>query len=286
MVDRKGKKTINVRTTASEKNRITATLCCTASGKMLPPFVVFKGKTKRGIKKVPVPHGVVCTTQAKGWMDEERMLEWIQKVWAPYVDGNRALLSLDTFSGHLTDRVKDALDKCGTKMLVIPGGCTSVLQPLDVSINKPFKAYIRQSWCECMVSEAETGVAKITPASKAILMEWIKTAADLVEKNPIRSRNHLKSQGSLISQIAPEVMLCSRRFRMFWMKCLGKVMWSLLETPLLTPNQIVNQMSQRMQVIKFQVIRFSSRTSLNVTLMTQNLLTLKLLTLKMHQTRD
>ena len=133
---------------------------------------------------MPVPHGVVCTTQAKGWMDEERMLEWIQKVWAPYVDGNRALLSLDMFSGHLTDRVKDTLDKCGTKMLVIPGGCTSVLQPLDVSINKPFKVYIRQRWCERMASEAETGVAKITPASKAILMEWIKTAADLVEKKP------------------------------------------------------------------------------------------------------
>ena len=184
VVDRKGKKTITVRTTASEKNRITATLCCSASGKMLPPFVVFKGKTKRGIRKVPVPHDVVCTTQVKGWMDEERMLERIQKVWAPYVDGNRALLSLDRFSGHLTDKVKDALDKCGTKMLVIPGGCTSVLQPLDVSINKPFKAYIRQSWCECMVTEAETGVAKISPASKAVLMEWIKTAADLVEKKP------------------------------------------------------------------------------------------------------
>ena len=184
VVDSKGKKTINVRTTASEKNRVTVTLCCTASGEMLSPFVVFKGKTKRGIKKVSVPHGVVCTTQAKGWMDEERMLEWIQKVWAPYVDGNRALLTLDTFSGHLTDRVKDALDKCGTKMLVIPGGCTSVLQPLDVSINKPFKAYIRQSWCKRMVSEAETSVAKITPASKAILMEWVKTAADLVETKP------------------------------------------------------------------------------------------------------
>ena len=35
-----------------------------------------------------------------------------------------------------------------------------------------------------MVTEAETGVAKISPASKAVLMEWIKTAADLVEKNP------------------------------------------------------------------------------------------------------
>lgn len=102
VVDKKGKKTINVRTTGSEKNRITVTLCCTASGKMLPPFVVFKGKTKRTLKKVSIPHGVVCTTQQKAWMDEARMLEWIEQVWVPYVGKNKALLSLDAFSGHLT----------------------------------------------------------------------------------------------------------------------------------------------------------------------------------------
>ena len=182
VVDKRGKKSINVRTTASEKNRITATLCCSASGKMLPPFVVFKGKTKRGLKKVTVPKGVVCTTQTKAWMDEKRMLEWIEQIWLPYVGKNKALLSLDTFSGHLTDAVKDMFAKIGTKLLVIPGGCTSILQPLDVSINKPFKSYIRQCWCERMISEAESGVAKITPASKDILMGWIKTAADRIEQ--------------------------------------------------------------------------------------------------------
>ena len=35
VVDRKGKKTVCVRTTGSEKNRITAALCCTAAGKLL-----------------------------------------------------------------------------------------------------------------------------------------------------------------------------------------------------------------------------------------------------------
>lgn len=58
----------------------------------------------------------------------------------PYVGSNRAMLSL---SGHVTQAVRDAFAKCGTKLLVIPGGCTSILQPLDVSINKPFKLYIR-----------------------------------------------------------------------------------------------------------------------------------------------
>ena len=47
IIDKKGKKTISVRTTASEKNRITATLCCTASGKMLLPFVIFKESLKK-----------------------------------------------------------------------------------------------------------------------------------------------------------------------------------------------------------------------------------------------
>ena len=46
VVDKKGKKTIRVRTTSSEKNRVTATLCCTAAGNFLPAFVVFKGKTQ------------------------------------------------------------------------------------------------------------------------------------------------------------------------------------------------------------------------------------------------
>jgi len=148
VVDKRGKKTIQVRTTSSEKNRVTATLCCTAAGKMLPPFVVFKSKTMRPLKKVNVPAGVHATTQVKAWMDEERMLQWIQEVWSPYVSGNPALLVMDTFSAHMTDKVKDAFKKCNTKLLFIPGGCTSVLQPLDIGINKPFKSYIRQSWCK------------------------------------------------------------------------------------------------------------------------------------------
>ena len=51
-----------------------------------------------------VPEGVVCTTQVKAWMDEDRMIEWIEKVWSPYVCGKPALLSLDTFSVHFTEK--------------------------------------------------------------------------------------------------------------------------------------------------------------------------------------
>ena len=118
-----------------------------------------------------IPSGVIATTQVKGWMDEVRMLEWIDKVWSPYVSGKPALLSLDTFSGHLTDSVRKAFSKCNTKLLVIPGGCTSVLQLLDLSINKPFKNYIRDMWCQYMVQEADKGVSKVKPPPKSSLLE-------------------------------------------------------------------------------------------------------------------
>jgi len=45
----------------------------------------------------------------------------------------------DMFRAHITDEVKAEVAKKKTDMCVIPGGLTSVLQPLDVCINKPFK---------------------------------------------------------------------------------------------------------------------------------------------------
>jgi hypothetical protein len=50
---------------------------------------------------------------------------------------------LDAFKGHLTDSVKDQLRKMKTELVVITGRMTSVLQPMDVSINKPFRDRLR-----------------------------------------------------------------------------------------------------------------------------------------------
>jgi hypothetical protein len=44
-VDRKGEKTITMKTTGNDKNRFTVMLAVTADGQKLTPYVVFKRKT-------------------------------------------------------------------------------------------------------------------------------------------------------------------------------------------------------------------------------------------------
>ncbi len=73
----KGRKMVRVRTTGSEKRHITVVLSCTANGDMLPPMIIFKGKTQRSIKGLKAPESVIIAHQAKAWMDGELMLEWL-----------------------------------------------------------------------------------------------------------------------------------------------------------------------------------------------------------------
>ena len=181
-VDLKGKKTIKVRTTKSEKCRATATLSCTATGSMLPPMIVFKGTTPRSIKDVKGSKGTAVCYQKKGWMDERLMLMWISDIWVKHTKKRPSLLFLDSFSAHLIDKVMDAFQNSNTTVIVIPGGCTSILQPLDVSINKPIKGHLRSSWVQYMLENSSSDQAIKRP-TKQLLVNWIEEANEKLDSN-------------------------------------------------------------------------------------------------------
>ncbi len=111
------------------------------------------------------------------------MLEWIDLVWEPATEGQRAMLVLDSFSAHITPAVKQKLKSINTVPLVIPGGCTSKIQPLDVSLNKPFKSYVRKYWSDFVLQQA-TNLQKLKPPTKQNVAKWVSTALDELQEKP------------------------------------------------------------------------------------------------------
>lgn len=176
-VSETGAPQVRIRTTGNEKTRLTVMLACLADGRKLPPYIIFRRKT---IPKELFPRDVIVRCQEKGWMDTALMLDWVKTVWCRRPGAllhPASILVLDSFRGHLTPEVKKLMRETKTQLAVIPGGMTSVLQPLDVCLNKPFKDRMRQLYGEWMREDrALTPTGRIKRPSAAKIAEWVSAA--------------------------------------------------------------------------------------------------------------
>ena len=54
------------------------------------------------------------------------------------------LLVPDVHRAQKTERILDRLSSLNTNPVYVPGGTTGLIQPLDVVVNAPFKAFVKQ----------------------------------------------------------------------------------------------------------------------------------------------
>ena len=178
VVTKKGVKELRVRSSGADKKRLTG------NGKMLPSLAIFKGKRKLKFKS---PDGVHVTVQPKAWMDSDIMLRWLKSSNPTIYKEKKVSPCIGFFSAHENDEfLKEARDN-NVDVVVIPGGCTSKIQPLDVCLNKPFKSILRQSWLQYIESivASDSNPSKLTTPSKAIVCEWIKSGMDYLMEHEV-----------------------------------------------------------------------------------------------------
>ena len=99
------------------------------------------------------------------------------------------LFIFDTFKGHKEDRMESLLLENNVLSVIVPSNCTDLLQPLDLSVNKPLKDPLRrsfQSWYSEQVSkQLEEGkepedikVDTRLSIMKPLSAKWITSAYD------------------------------------------------------------------------------------------------------------
>ena len=147
-LEEKGSDQVDI-TGIDDKRAITALLGGTASGDLIPPQLIYQGKTDGCHPKFKFPEEFNVTHSESHWSTTETMLEYVDKVLVPYKEriieemdlplGQKALLIFDVYKAHQSEEFLQKLKDRGFKIAFVPGGCTSKLQPLDVSGNKKFK---------------------------------------------------------------------------------------------------------------------------------------------------
>ncbi|CAI5979560.1 unnamed protein product [Closterium sp. NIES-65] len=129
-----------------------------------------------------------------GWMDESVVQTWLSKEVLPHLNpqrgqnARRAMLVLDSYRGHITQTMLQSYRTHSITPAVIPAGCTSQIQPLDVSINRCFKAAVRARYARWFMREGihlKTKKGNLRRPPHPVVLQWIAEAWDQVPKQII-----------------------------------------------------------------------------------------------------
>ena len=156
------------------KRQITVVFAGSSSGDFLPPQLIYEEKTDRCLPHFQFLSAWNVTKSENQWSNERTMIEYINQIILPYINDKRselkfsneqpALLIFDNFKAQCTASMLSLLDQYHINVALIPPNCTDRLQPLDLSINKAAKDFLRgkfREWyalqvCSQIKGETET----------------------------------------------------------------------------------------------------------------------------------
>ncbi len=110
------------------------------------------------------------------------------------------LLILDSYQCHMMASVVYKIQELGVKVKHIPGGYTSLCQPVHVGFNKPFNSCVQKMWIKWMIAEGikegttslpmrhnvavwvDKGMAQMKEERRIIKKAWLKMGFEWFDK--------------------------------------------------------------------------------------------------------
>ena len=138
----------------------------------------------------------------------------IEKILLPYVCDKRkelklaadypALIIFDKFTGQGTENLLKLLEDNHIYFVMVPANCTDLLQPMDISVNKPAKKLLQQQFQELYAEEIYKQLDQkegISPVDlrlsivKPLGAQWMIKLYDYVKSKPDIIKNGFRGAG-------------------------------------------------------------------------------------------
>lgn len=168
------------------KGAISVMFSATSSGKLLPPFVVYKAQRlwrnwcQGGPKKCRYAQTV------SGWFDAPSFEEWFITVvlpWAKERSGKKVIIG-DNLSSHISPGVAKKCTENNISFVFLPANSTHITQPLDVAVFRPIKGAWRK-----IVEEYKTRNPTSTSLEKSAFPGLLKRLIEDLTESGALERN-------------------------------------------------------------------------------------------------
>ena len=137
---KKGAKSPQYTIGGAGKENITVQGCISATGKLLPPYILYTGQRLMFHYMQGSPIGARYGVSTKGWMCENNFIDWFRNLFIPSLPEERpVLLILDGHESHVKYEVRQLAKDNQIEIAKMPSHTSHLLQPLDLGICKPLK---------------------------------------------------------------------------------------------------------------------------------------------------
>ncbi|CAG5000677.1 unnamed protein product [Parnassius apollo] len=146
----------------SSKSSTSVMFAGTASGVLLPPYVVYKAEHLYNTWTEGGPPNTVYNRSRSGWFDTTIFEDWCLKVIIPYVESFNGRGPMVVIGDNLSSHISlDVIQKCtdyNIKFVCLPANSTGLCQPLDVAVFRLLKIKWSdlEEWREAVLNTANS----------------------------------------------------------------------------------------------------------------------------------
>ena len=197
---------------SSDKRSITGTFTITLNAHFLPMQLIYGGKTKESLPRFKFPDGFLLNCNPKHFSNAMQSIKLINEITIPYVQSQRkelgkpkqaALVIMDIFRGQITDSVISRLRDNNIHYVLLPNNITQLFQPLDLTVNKHCKSYLKRLFSEWYAQQIENQL------SLGKKVEEIKLEFRLTTLKPLHAKWLVEYYNEITSENGSSVIINS-----------------------------------------------------------------------------